>query len=370
MTNFGRPIPGIPNKGWQLWNISVVMVIISGLFVVTRMTARYSHGGIRADDWTIFAAMFAAVVLSVAHIMAVESGFGKHEWDLTHGEMIQALKFVFAAQVMYKFVICFTKTSILLLYLRAFYVRRYFRWGCYLMITFTVATGIAYIPPTIWQCTPVASFWDRSIPHNCISNRPSWLSYTLVNILSDFMILILPIQEVLRLQLKTRDKVAVIMIFAVGAFVCVTSIVRATTIAASAKVKDVTWSPIPIACWSTVEIHTGIICSCMPMIRQPLAFLFPRLFPISSRHDSDPNTNTYVKNTRRRKGGDTLATDGLAWMQNHDDHIHLTSIKFYKEGQCRPTESEERIFNMENLQPPENGIVTRTDVSITETRSA
>ena len=31
--------------------------------------------------------------------------------------------------------------------------------------------------------------------------------------------------------------------------------------------------------WTSIEANTGIICACMPMLKQPLTFLFPRLFP-------------------------------------------------------------------------------------------
>lgn len=84
------------------------------------------------------------------------------------------------------------------------------------MIAFTIVSGIAYLGLAIWQCRPIRAFWDRDIEHVCISNHVAWLSYALINIITDFIILLLPVQQVLRLQLKIRDKVAVIMIFLLG----------------------------------------------------------------------------------------------------------------------------------------------------------
>ncbi|KAL2359488.1 hypothetical protein RJZ56_007656 [Blastomyces dermatitidis] len=200
MANFGPTAPGHENRGWRLFVVTVVMIIVSGFFVVVRLSARYIRNGIRVDDWVIVAALTAAVGFSIAHVLAVQHGFGRHEHELTPQERIDALIWIFVAQVLYKVILCLTKTSIVLLYLRVFYAQKSFRWTCYVLIAFNIVSGIAFIPPTIWQCSPVHAFWDRSVPHRCIKNLANWLSYALINILTDVAILILPIRQVMHLQ--------------------------------------------------------------------------------------------------------------------------------------------------------------------------
>jgi hypothetical protein len=63
---------------------------------------------------------------------------------------------------------------------------------------------------------------------------------------------------------------------------------------------------IPRGVWTLIEANTGIICACLPMLKQPLTILFPRIFrgsttdqsnrPSKDSHqlDSHPNTNTWV----------------------------------------------------------------------------
>lgn len=57
VANIGLPRPGHPNRGWHLWLVSTIMVIVAGIFVGVRLVARYLRGGLQADDWTILVAL-------------------------------------------------------------------------------------------------------------------------------------------------------------------------------------------------------------------------------------------------------------------------------------------------------------------------
>jgi len=61
--------------------------------------------------------------------------------------------------------------------------------------------------------------------------------------------------------------------------VCITSILRMTTLNASSKSLDQTYGTLNSTIWTTIEANTGIICACLPMLKAPLTALFPNLFP-------------------------------------------------------------------------------------------
>lgn len=108
--------------------------------------------------------------------------------------------------------------SILFLYLRIFYIERYFRWACTILNVLTGAHGIAFVLTTIWQCHPMAGFWDKSIPgFYCVKIYPFWLSFSVVNIITEVVMLVLPVQEILRLSLRYREKLALVVVFSLGA---------------------------------------------------------------------------------------------------------------------------------------------------------
>ena len=53
MGNIGKATPGVPNQGWGLYIVSVVMVIISGLFVIVRIGVRVARNMMGYDDYLI-----------------------------------------------------------------------------------------------------------------------------------------------------------------------------------------------------------------------------------------------------------------------------------------------------------------------------
>lgn len=74
--------------------------------------------------------------------------------------------------------------------------------------------------------------------------------------------------------------------------VCITSVLRMTTLNASSKSQDLTAGRLNSTIWTTIEANTGIICACLPMLKAPLAVFFPRLFPRGSYHADYPRGST------------------------------------------------------------------------------
>lgn len=126
----------------------------------------------------------------------------------------------YGAQITYKIAVTLYKESILFLYLRIFPDHK-FRYACYTLITIIGAASFAFTIVTIFQCTPVAAFWDKSIlksqpGSHCFDSEAFWFSYALINILLDVVILVLPIREVVKLQLPWREKAGLVAVFSLG----------------------------------------------------------------------------------------------------------------------------------------------------------
>ena len=69
-----------------------------------------------------------------------------------------------------------------------------------------------------------------------------------------------------------------------------------TTLEHGSKAKDQIYGTLNSTIWTTIEANTAIICACLPMLKSPLAALFPRLFPRGSAEDYSSGSNP----TRRR----------------------------------------------------------------------
>ena len=67
----------------------------------------------------------------------------------------------------------------------------------------------------IFQCSPRNRGWNREIPGKCIGEYN--IIYTAgFNVISDTIILILPLSRIWRLQMSTRKKIGVSLIFSTG----------------------------------------------------------------------------------------------------------------------------------------------------------
>ncbi|KAF5574009.1 integral membrane protein [Fusarium pseudoanthophilum] len=274
----GFPADGVDNHGWKLYITSLVMIISSGLFVVARCIARYSIHKLGSDDVAIIVSLISSVLLSTYIQLAIHHGYGMHKADLEKPDLRMALKMFFIAQTPYKATVCLNKVAAILLYLRLF-VTKSFRIWSFVVLGVVVGYSIGGIAATIWQCVPIKGAWDKSVDAKCIDSNKFWVAYAVLNILTDVMVLALPIMPIVRLQTSRREKLLLCCIFLLGGFVTITSILRVTSVSNSLRnKKDMTWNFIDRGVWTLIEANLGIIAACLPVLRQPLGKLFPRIF--------------------------------------------------------------------------------------------
>jgi len=156
-----------------------------------------------------------SIILSVAIQLAVANGYGMHRTDLTQHELLTALRWFFIAQTPYKVVVGLNKVSAIVFYQRIF-IGKGFQIACWTCMGIVVGWNIGAIAATIWQCVPAAGSWDKSVDAKCINSRAFWTAYAVGNILTDAMVIVLPIPQVLKLQLRVREKVMLCGVFLLG----------------------------------------------------------------------------------------------------------------------------------------------------------
>lgn len=130
-----------------------------------------------------------------------------------------ARKWFYVANIMYKVVLMFNKISIACLYYRIFAIsRNSFRIACHIMNAWIISSSLAFIIATIFQCTPVAAFWDRTIPNfRCFKNEPWWISYATTQISTDFVLLAMPLPQIMTLSMGRTEKLGICLVFGTGA---------------------------------------------------------------------------------------------------------------------------------------------------------
>lgn len=122
-----------------------------------------------------------------------------------------------------------TKASILAQYLRIFSSRCTRIW-CYVLLVLLVPAAVWSIFAGTFLCTPVAKLWKPHLPGHCMDPRSYWISAASINIVMDFVVLLLPLPAITQLRLPRRQKICLVLMFALGFVVCVVSVVRLVTV--------------------------------------------------------------------------------------------------------------------------------------------
>ncbi|PVH97047.1 hypothetical protein DM02DRAFT_686096 [Periconia macrospinosa] len=265
-------------------------LILGFLSVALRFGSRIKIGArLQADDWLIFIAvkyrgpsdiwmspfrMQSSVSLcghATACMSTVQWGMGRHVILVT--DRASMSKTSLAATSFYSCTLVFTKLSILALYHRIFHLTRGWvptLWG---IAVFVIVLGIVQPLVYIFQCIPVSALWTEGPDSiRCVKFGLAIVLLGSIHIITDWVILLLPIPVVLGLQLNQRAKWMICSLFAVGGVVCIISIVRLVK-AISINMVDPSWDNVPIQVLSTVEGSAGILAACMPTWRPLFRFV-------------------------------------------------------------------------------------------------
>lgn len=197
------------------------------------------------------------------------------------------------------------------------------RWGLVATVVWTVIQQVILS----LTCTPL----DLIVPSTktwCLDTLPIWVFTSIVSLVTDFAIFLLPIPWIWDLQMPIRQKLILFGIFGLGLVydvihsttqdmhpfprhnnsisvrwikeltfppsllpsVCAISIIRVPTLRAAAEASDPTYENMCASLWTVAEINAAIICSSLPTLR-------PLVFKMSSNltnmtHKTMTRTNT------------------------------------------------------------------------------
>lgn len=102
-------------------------------------------------------------------------------------------------------------------YLRIFATARAMRLAILATMTFIVLYALEAILLSVFSCTPIRRFWNRPISGTCVDFKALWFAHAAINIFSDVLIISLPMPVIKGLNIPTKQKLALMGIFALGA---------------------------------------------------------------------------------------------------------------------------------------------------------
>ncbi|KAI5207910.1 hypothetical protein E4T39_01681 [Aureobasidium subglaciale] len=266
--------------------VVIVFVFLALAFIVlslrlfTRVIVTRNHG---LEDWVIAAAFCFSVAQASLVIVEVQHGQGLPQSDLSQDELVGLRKTLWKLIPTYLTGLTLTKLSILLQYMRIFKDRlihriclgmlifvalfgKYIRGVCSKRVLI-LKTGVWAILGSIFLCIPVHHFWDRLGEARCLNIKVKWFIDATVNIITDLVILSLPMPYLKGLNLPKRQRAGLMVVFALGGFVCLVSMARLGPLYVIADTQDVSKHNGPAAFLSSMEVSVGIICASLPSLR-------------------------------------------------------------------------------------------------------
>ena len=133
----------------------------------------------------------------------------------------------YAHELIYIVCVAVTKVAVLLLYLRIA-AKRLLRKLIWTSIIFVGAFALLCLAVGIFQCAPIFKAWDPvgNITEHCLNGNACLLTHAGFDIFQDAVIYILPMKMLYELQVPLRQKIALVIIFALGGFVTITGVIR------------------------------------------------------------------------------------------------------------------------------------------------
>ncbi|KAK7936586.1 uncharacterized protein PG986_015024 [Apiospora aurea] len=373
---YGPPPPGLDlnDDNYFIYNVvAIVFFILAVLSVILRAYVRMTRGaGLAMDDYTIVGAIFTAGATLFMTIYVANFGSGRHIWAVHPDDFIIVLKqMVYAEPWIYATAVTVTRVSILLLYHRLFDTNTtsnmVYIWQTRFAIGLTAAYPLVmYIVMSV-ACRPMSFYWTQYLGQGkgvCIDVLNFYLAFGVLNLINDVVILALPIPTIAKLHMDWKKKLSIMGIMLLGAFSCVSSLIRIFYLARLAGSKDVTWWFGPGMGWSCIEPSTAIITACLPT----LAPLFRKNKPSTGGSSSNYYRSADGGTKAARRGGDTCAAERgqQEWDKiDDDDEIELTGAQ----RRVRASSYSPSGMLDNDMTHPDGGITVETQVDVSSSHS-
>ncbi|KAL1794978.1 hypothetical protein ACET3X_006794 [Alternaria dauci] len=339
--------------------LSVVAVVCALSRIIYK--AVFSVGELGYDDYSVLVTLVAGVPSVIIIDRAiVPNGLGRDVWTVSFEQITNFVRYLYALEILYFIQIALLKLTLLFFFLRIFpapMIRRLL-WAT---VAFNCLNGVAFIFAAIFQCRPISFYWtnwDKERSEQCIDINGLVWSNAIISIVLDIWMLALPLYEVFRLQLTWRKKLGVTVMFCVGTFVTIISILRLQSLVHFASSANPTWDQSDVINWSNIEINIGVICACLPALRVILVHLFPKILGTTKATPDRPYYAYGSQSHGMRRGGSAPASGpGRSVVSNGGQD--LNTITYTKTFEIRHADNDEQaLVEMEmdqfGLKKPEN----------------
>lgn len=147
-------------------------------------------------------------------VQEINYGLGKHFVEIAEEDLTKFLQCLWATIPIYNLSLVLCKLAITMQYRRIFdtpLIRKI----CNCVVAFLAVYGCWTVIGSALMCIPVQFFWGVG-EGTCMDRLAFWFSNAALNIASDIFVLVLPMPLLRKLQVPTRQKIILMILFLFG----------------------------------------------------------------------------------------------------------------------------------------------------------
>ncbi|KAH6638805.1 hypothetical protein C7974DRAFT_304363 [Boeremia exigua] len=333
---------------------SVVFTVLALSIVLLRWYSRIrlAPGTWRREDFLITAALLVSIGMTavVGAEYSIDMSPASEAQSIPR-RLSSMLKLIFAQSLLYQLAINLVKTAFTFQYLRIFSHLRYPKFHCYALLTLILGATAWGVFGVIFLCNPIKTYWDVQADGKCMNAEKHFWSTSIIGIVIDWAIWVLPMPIVGKLKLPRRQKWALWVVFGLGGLVCVVSILRLTLVHKATHQGKMTESGTYAVVLSAIELNVAIVCASLLVMKPLFAKWIPAMVseqPVSASEDT---------RILRRLTGLALLSGGL-----------IDEEKAAERAQARRDTAVEGLsHDSEGVEVPVSITVSRASTSSTST---
>ncbi|KAI9705288.1 MAG: hypothetical protein M1820_005287 [Bogoriella megaspora] len=231
--------------------------------------------------------------LQVASAMSMQSGGGVHQWDVPAVKLTPYAQESFAIELIYCMTFPLVRLSICLQFISIFVPFRDNKfWTILGIVLANVLFYIAGFFVSLLQCIPLKKTWDPAQPGKCISYKLLIVTSAVFNMLSDLLMLILPLVWISRLHMSFKRKRGVSAMFLLGSLSVIASALRLVFTVVYYKSQDQTFTLAQTGACTAAEMTAGVLVG--------NSLYFPQFYK-EVRHRLGPYLTRYSRIASSRK---------------------------------------------------------------------
>ncbi|KAI1330193.1 hypothetical protein F5Y16DRAFT_48952 [Xylariaceae sp. FL0255] len=302
--------------------VALAALVVSAIAVAGRTFARAKL--LKKFDLSDVALLLSLAIFTPYVALAIITGRygqGSHQWNVPLSKFFQLLKIVNVLEILYSPLVFCAKYAVLRQIETTFFQHQYRSWSHKALVFLIWSNFIFYAAfffSFIFACTPRSKIWNPEEPGRCIDNRAALISSSVINIVSDTTILILPLATIWKLQMSMKSKLQVGTVFAIGGLAITAGIVRLYYTVRLTGSQDTTYVVEPFGYWSEIEYASVILVACFPLL--PLLF----------RHIANGGHKIFSRNTK---------TDNSLSASQQNDNFGQNSFTKLRHGGINDLES-------------------------------